>query len=793
MKRSHIILSLLSVFVIAANSFAQISHGGSPASLHGAMLSVVQSQSLPSVDHATLLAEDETESKDVPLRFGYPHEVNFNLNNSGTWEDTKDGRVWRLRIESRGAYSINLVFDEFDVPVGGQLFLYNDNHEYVIGAFTQENENPDRKFATQPVPGDAITLEYIEPFEAQGQSAISVMRVVHAYRNLFGRGDDNPLDSFGSSGSCNNNVNCPEGADWQDQKRGVVMLLTSGNFRYCSGSLINTTANDAAPYILTANHCSPSTNDIFMFNYESPSCANIDGPTNQTVQGCQLISHYSNSDFYLVRLNSNVPLSYNPYFNGWNANDVAATNSVCIHHPSGDIKKISFDYQAPQASSYGGSSTPGDNTHWHILNWEDGTTEPGSSGSPLFDQNHRITGQLHGGTASCSNNIDDYFGKVSISMLNGLRANLDPGNTGVMALDGFDPQAGGFARGTVIDATTLNPIEGATVQEVGGSRSTTTNAAGYYFMALPDGATYDLAFSKFAYVSDTATGINITFGDTTTVNMSLTALPIITVLYEDFESGATGWTHETPGGTWVDEWHLSTERSLSSSHSYKCGSTGTGTYSAFNDARLISPVLNNIPDGAQLSFWMQIEGEVSGVYSDSAYDGGILEISENGGAFTQVTPAEGYTETFRYTVGGGTPATGPMLGQPCWSGTVTTWTEKTMDLSPYAGSNIQLRFRFGSDNSVQREGWYVDDVSIVAVGEPVVVTTPEDLTIFIDGNDVVLRWNADANPMYRVYTSLDPDNLLQTLVDTTDQNTYTIVNGVINDEMRYYTVVGYQP
>ncbi|MCB9357317.1 MAG: carboxypeptidase regulatory-like domain-containing protein [Calditrichaeota bacterium] len=788
MTRTRLILTVLAVLALSCAGFAQISHGGSPASLNYAMQSAADTRAMPPVDHATLLAEDETEGKDVPLRFGYPHEVNFNLNNSGTWEDTKDGRVWRLRIQSRGAYSINLVFDQFDMPEGGKLFIYNDNHDYVIGAFTEENEFPTGEFSTQPVPGDAITLEYVEPFEAQGQGVISVMRVVHAYRNMFGYGEDNPLDNFGDSGSCNNNVNCPEGALWQDQKRGVVMLLTSGGSRFCSGSLINNTNNNATPYVLTANHCTPSTTTVFMFNYESPSCANVNGPTNQTVAGCAQIFNSSPSDVYLVRMNSAAPLSYNPYFSGWNANDVAATNSVCIHHPSGDIKKITFDNQAPVSSTWSG--TPA-NSHWRILTWEDGTTEPGSSGSPLFDQNHRITGQLHGGTASCSNNIDDYFGKFALSMTNGLRTHLDPGNSGVMTLDGFDPQAGGFVRGTVTDATTLTPLEGVTVQEVGGARTTTTNASGYYFMALPDGATYDLAFSKFAYVSDTITGINITEGDTVTADLQLTALPIITVMDEDFESGAPGWTHASAGGSWVDDWHISTERSRSTSHSYKCGSTTTGTYQALNDARLTSPVLANIPDGAQLSFWMQMEGEVSSVYSDSAYDGGILEISQNGGAFVRVETTEGYTEVFRYTVGGGTPATGPMLGQPCWSGTVTTWTEKTMDLSGYAGSDIQLRFRFGSDNSVQREGWYVDDVMIQAVGEISPLVTPTQVTIEVSGDDVILRWADDANPYYRIYASDDVDNLHQTLVGDSDTNTFTVIGGAVLDGPRYYSVVGW--
>lgn len=787
MKRSHMIFVMLAVWCLASVSVAQVSQGGSPASLSLTGLSAPETRSLPAVNADVLLAEDEQESKDVPLRFGYPHDVNFNLSNSGTWEETKEGRVWRLRLESRGAYSVNLVFDRFDLPPGGQFFVYSDNYDYVIGAFTEANEFPGGEFSTQPVPGDAVTLEYYEPAEARGQSEISLMRVVHAYRNLFGR-ENNPLDDFGDSGTCNNNVNCPEGAAWQEQKRGVVMLLTSGGFRYCSGSLINNTNNDGTPFVLTADHCDPTTTSVFMFNYESPGCPNVNGPTNQTVAGCQLLFNSSASDVQLVRLNSNVPLNYNPYFSGWNANDAAATNSVCIHHPSGDIKKITFDNQAPVSSTWSG--TPA-NSHWRILNWEDGTTEPGSSGSPLFDQNHRITGQLHGGTASCTNNIDDYYGKFSLSMTNGLRAHLDPGNSGVMTLDGFDPQAGGFVTGTVRNATTLLPISGATVQVVGGVNSATTNASGVYFMPLPDGATYDLAFSAYAYVSDTVTGITIVEGDTVVADMNLTALPIITVLEEDFETGAPGWTHNTPGGTWVDDWHISTERSRSTSHSYKCGSTTTGTYRAFNDARLLSPVMNNLPADAVLSFWMQLEGEVSGVYPDSAYDGGILEISVNGGAFTQITPQGGYPNTFRYTVGGGAPAQGPMLGLPCWATTLTTWTQMTADLSAYAGSNVQLRFRFGSDNSVQREGWYVDDVLVQAIGSS--LTAPIELTIFVDGEDIILRWADDLNPMYRIYTSTDVDDPLQTVVDETDQNSYTIPNGAASDPQRYYTVVGFQP
>ncbi|MCC6476705.1 carboxypeptidase regulatory-like domain-containing protein [bacterium] len=863
MNRSRIMFLLAALLSLTAISFAQVSQGGVAISQQMTLSSAVDSRALPAVDHAAMLAEDATESKDVPLRFGYPHDVNFNLANSGTWEDVKEGRVWRLRIESAHAYSINLVFDRFDIPVGATLFLYNHNHEYVIGSFTEANEFPDKQFATQPVPGDAITLEYFEPETHIGEGEISVMRVVHAYRDMFGRAEDNPLDDFNESGSCNNNVICPEGDLWQNQTSGVVMLLTSGNFRFCSGSLINNTANNATPYILTANHCSPSTTNIFMFNYESPTCANADGLTSQTVAGCQLLANSSPSDFYLVRLNSNVPSNYNPYFNGWNANDVASTNSVGIHHPSGDVKKISFDTNPTTSTSYLGTTSPGDGTHWRIATWEDGTTEGGSSGSPLFDQNHRITGQLHGGYASCSNNVDDYYGKLARSMTAGLRTYLDPSGSGVMTLDGYDPNAGGFASGTVLNATSLQPISGATVSVAGGGQTATTNASGVYTLALAPN-TYTLAFSKVGYISDTTYSVVITFGNTTTANKNLVAMPVIagtvtnaatsapipsaTVnvvgggqstttnasgiyylsvpagmhdvafskaghlsdttydvsaaagdtttankalwafpitysLNENFESGGTGWTHSSAGGSWVDDWHISTERSYSATHSYKCGSTTTGQYRNLNDARLLSPTINALPAGATLSFWMQVEAELSSSYPDSAYDGGILEISVNGGAFTRINTVPGYNKTVRAST------TGPISGQPCWSGTITTWTQQTANLSAYAGSNIQLRFRFGTDNSVLAEGWYVDDVQVYAYGS--LIVAPEELTIFVDGSDVILRWADDTNPFYKIYQSNDPDVPMQTLIDSTDQNTYTIVGGAATDEKLFYVVVGW--
>ncbi len=396
------------------------------------------------INSAQLLAEDEKE-KDLPWRFGKDIDVNINLLNSGTWITLPNGdRIWRLKIHSENAYSINLIYDSFFLPENGTFHLYNESKNHVIGAFTSENNKSNGKFATGVVKGDLCVLEYFEPHNQSGKGVINISKVVHAYKDIFNKVDK----AFGSSGSCNNNINCAVGNDWQDEKKSVALILTNNNSRICTGALVNNVKEDNTPYFLTANHCFNSTTDtenwIFMFNYESPDCSNIDGFTSQTITGCAVKARNADSDFLLVELSSVPPESYNVYYAGWSRLDSASSNSTGIHHPRGDIKKISFDNHASVSSDYDPRPyLP--NSHWEITKWDDGTTEPGSSGSPLFDQNSRLIGQLHGGWASCRSFTADFYGKFSMSWDRGTSSSkrlkdwLDPNNTGVITLNGTYP------------------------------------------------------------------------------------------------------------------------------------------------------------------------------------------------------------------------------------------------------------------------------------------------------------------------------------------------------------------
>jgi hypothetical protein len=421
---------ILSILIISSICFSQVSHGGSPRSF---LMPVTQDEiiDLPIINHQDFITRDtETIGKDEPYSFGESQSVNFNMLDDGEWTETLDGKIWTLTIRSVGAFSLNLIYDIFNIPPGAEFYLFDENRSTILGAFTDFNHKPHGGFSTAPTAGDIVTLEYFQPHDAIFDGEISISNVVHAYRNVFfnERG-------YGDSGSCNNNVSCSEFSDWEAEIRSVAMILTSGGSRICTGALVNNVRQDLTPYFLTANHClGGESNWIFMFNYESPVCNNQDGPTNMTLSGATLLDNGSASDFALLEISEYPPESYEVHYAGWSAIDVAPQQPVAIHHPSGDIKKISFDDDTGISDGWSGN----DGSHWRIADWEDGTTEPGSSGSPLFDSNHRIVGQLHGGEASCSYNVNDYYGKVSTSWGLGLNDYLDPDNTGQTTLDGID-------------------------------------------------------------------------------------------------------------------------------------------------------------------------------------------------------------------------------------------------------------------------------------------------------------------------------------------------------------------
>jgi len=435
------LLLMLQAAALAADSRRPVSVG-EPRLLP---LDRVERWHAPAVDVPALLAEDDDNRGrlGVPVRIGFPMQTDLSPSDSGTWEDLLDGsRVWRLQVGSPGAIWVVLGFDLFQLQPGAELWVYPPDGSDVHGPFTHVDIRRHGELWFPPIAGDSLVVELHWPAERGDEAPdMHLGTVSHGYKpfGAVGREADPVTEGVDDSGSCNIDVACPLGDDWRDPIRGAVILLSGGS-GFCSGSLVNTTADDCRPYVLTANHCGAGASTTFGFNFEKPACGGGTPPpaTNETVTGATPLASFAGSDFALLEMDSAPPESFGAYFSGWSRETAPAAESWGIHHPSGDVKKISHNSDPLVDGVNQGPN------YWRVTEWEEGTTEGGSSGSPMFDPNHRIVGQLYGGQASCTNITWDEYGKVAVSWAGGGSAStrlqdwLDPGSSGAFVQDGRD-------------------------------------------------------------------------------------------------------------------------------------------------------------------------------------------------------------------------------------------------------------------------------------------------------------------------------------------------------------------
>ncbi len=431
---------VLATLVTIPSVLAQINHGGVPSFLINNESINSTKIVLPAIDREALAAEDAVTDKikDMPWRFGVENEVNICPDTHGYWTVEGDENVWRVAIAGEDATCMSVRFSEFNLAKGSYLFVWSPITNQFIGRFDHRNVKEWEGLATGVISGPEIIVELHQPISRGISAPIKIDQVVYGYRSLLNYAEDVAAmyrGPFGNSGSCNININCPEGAPWQTESRSVAIIV-EGGWGACTGALINNTANDGTPYFLTANHCLGNPGSwVFYFNHESATCSGSTGPTNQSVSGATTLVSNGSSDFALLELSSTPPASFNVQYAGFDASGTQPSSATGIHHPNGDVKKICFEEDSPYATNAAGAAV------WMIDDWEDGVTEPGSSGSPLFDNNHRIIGQLYGGAAACNGSVNnglyDYYGRLDVSWGNGASQYLDPSGGNTTTWDGY--------------------------------------------------------------------------------------------------------------------------------------------------------------------------------------------------------------------------------------------------------------------------------------------------------------------------------------------------------------------
>jgi lysyl endopeptidase len=386
---------------------------------------------------------------------------------NGIWDLLPDGsRLWRVGVRVAGATDLRFGFARFALPAGATLYVIGASN-YYQGPYTAVDAGAS-DFNSPPVPGDVATIELRIPPGSDAPGAIELTRVGAGFRNLFKQAQDT---GPGTSGACNVNVVCPLGEPYPDDIRAVAYYEFVGDEDHgtfiCSATLLADVPRDHKNYLLTAAHCITSTTEansmVVYWNYQSAQCNALVAPAggffDDDQHGATLRATRADADFTLVELAQQPDSSWDVYYAGWDASGAEPSGTIGIHHPSGDVKKITAG-PAPgtidNCIGTGGAST---NTHWETGPYSQGTTESGSSGSGLFVQagnggghDRLLIGTLSGGLAACSvnnptqpNNETDCYGKLA-SAWNGpsassrLRDWLDPANTGTLVGAGIDSQ-----------------------------------------------------------------------------------------------------------------------------------------------------------------------------------------------------------------------------------------------------------------------------------------------------------------------------------------------------------------
>jgi len=352
----------------------------------------------------------------MPMRIGVgrslPGDAVIDAAHDGQWEMMPDGtRVWSFSLRVPGASAVRVHLPDIFLPVGSQLLVNGEND--IIDVYDAMSP---ADLWTMAVPGGAIRFQYQAPPEVAELPSITINGISHIYRVLGAEPAMNP--ELGGLLPCHQDVMCHSPDVIARDSVATMDYVIGGSTFLCSGGLLNDLDdNTARGLVLTAHHCistaaAANSATIYWF-YQRNGCG---GPIPNILSlprsnGAALLATSSNTDFTLMRT-LNDPAS-GQGFAGWTTLPTPSGAPITgIHHPGGSWKRISFGNLTTSQPICGSLPTI---RYWY-LKWNQGTTESGSSGSPLFNDNWQVIGQLFGtcGTyGGCTQTHNNVYGRFN--------------------------------------------------------------------------------------------------------------------------------------------------------------------------------------------------------------------------------------------------------------------------------------------------------------------------------------------------------------------------------------------
>jgi hypothetical protein len=467
------------LLLVAIATAAHARQGEPPYSLsHRAKAGVeVPIEDVKAIDAVARRAQADIERRSATLQVKREQVADDNRvaivpAHAGRWDTLDDGsRLWRVRVRAAGATDLRLGFDRFALPPGTTLHVIGAD-DYYQGPYTADDATAGG-FNSPIVPGDIATVELRLPAGAAlADDAFELTSVGAGFRDLFGR--TKVGGGLGASGACNVDVACPLGQSYPDQIRAVghyEFRAADSQYYICTGTLLADVPKTRKSWFLTAAHCISSASEaasiVVYWNYQSTQCGRLVAPAggyfNDNQTGAALRATRADVDFTLLELAATPQAAWHVYYAGWDASDATPGGTIGLHHPSGDVKKVTAGPRPFQTSSCTANGSA--STHWQTGPYTQGTTEGGSSGSGLFvvaangANERRLIGVLSGGDAACSslspgqpNGGIDCYGRFAVawngaSAASRLRDWLDPAGTGTTSIAGIDSQATPTSQG----------------------------------------------------------------------------------------------------------------------------------------------------------------------------------------------------------------------------------------------------------------------------------------------------------------------------------------------------------